>query len=486
MVGVAKGDDPIMKNGGKVMTEILKWLLVVAACGGLFFASFVTIRYLGQKLREEEENSDEAGEADKAKTPKTEEKNEDEISIEEIEQISKKEEELAENEEIAPAPEAETVEEKEEEADKAPVEPDDDEEEKVGFALSDFDKSLIDFIEDSGYKNENYMVSPASFRAVIGLAVAGADSDTKTELLKAAGFKDEAEFNQWYINMVNAPDTNDVNVIFKILNSAWHNTRLKGALSPDYMDYIKAHYGAESKDVAAGEITKAVNDWVNDGTNGLIPSIADDLSAADMVLVNTLYLKASWLKTFETAFTEEGDFKAYDGCSIKKEFMNKTDNYRYYEDEKSKLLVMSMYGDIDVVYVLGDSSNIQDKLLKATEYKVHVKVPKFETETSFDKKELVKFLQSRGAKSAFAPGADFSAMSTETGFYISDIIQKTKIVTDEEGIEATAASGMVMLGMPLNIETDDPKEFIADEPFKYYIITSSGAKEILFYGQIVE
>ncbi|WP_081679441.1 serpin family protein [Butyrivibrio sp. XPD2002] len=465
-----------------MMTEILKWLLVVAACGGLVFATFVTIIYLGHKLKEDEEKetSEEAeNNADEAKAP------ESKMEVVKPEPVKPAEEETSDPDEIDMSAIAELAEEP------APKE----EEETAGIAfstgngelkLSEFDRGLIDFLEDEGYRNENYMVSPASLRAVIGLAVAGADSDTKSELLKAAGFSNEAEMNMWYNAMVNAPDTSADDFAFKMLNSAWHNSKLKGELSPDYKDYIKNHYGAEAQDIAADEITDAVNNWVNEGTDGLIPTIANDLSEKDLVLVNTLYLKSSWIRKFEKEATGEDDFMSYDGCCIKKEFMDKTDHYKFYEDPKSKILVMSLSGDVEMACILGDTEGFQGKLSKASDEKVHVMLPKFETETSFEKKELVHFLQSRGAKSAFAPEADFSAMSSDSGFFVSDIIQKTKIITDENGVEASAATGMAMVGAALDIDENPPKEFFATKPFKYYIMTSGNVKEVLFYGQIVE
>ena len=66
---------------------------------------------------------------------------------------------------------------------------------KVG---GEFENSLVSFIESNGYENENYMISPTSYRAAIVLATAGADAQTKDKLLKAIGFKDMDEANNWY------------------------------------------------------------------------------------------------------------------------------------------------------------------------------------------------------------------------------------------------------------------------------------------------
>ena len=56
---------------------------------------------------------------------------------------------------------------------------------------------------------------------------------------------------------------------------------------------------------------------------------------------------------------------------------------------------------------------------------------------------------------------------------------------NEKGIEAAAATAVIMTeGCAL--EEPEVKEFIADEPFKYMILTDGKTPELLFYGQLVE
>ncbi|SDB58001.1 serpin family protein [Butyrivibrio sp. INlla16] len=351
---------------------------------------------------------------------------------------------------------------------------------------TNFDEELISFLEKSGYSDKNYMVSPASFRAVLALAVAGADSDTKTSLIKAMGFVNEEEMNEWYNNVLFAPDTASGFITFKMLNSAWHNTASKGSINETYRQNIRQLYHADAEDVAPDKITDAVNDWVNEGTEGLVPKMSDDLSQVDMVLANTIYLKSSWVENFEKMNTKEGDFKSIDGDVVQKDFMEQADFFRYYEDADGKLVILPMQGDVDVIFMLGDIEDVCDRIVDCESDNVHIKLPKFETEASFDNSELTEFMKSRGAGIAFSPEADFSAMISDSEVFISDIIQKTKIKVDEEGIEATAASMIAVLGAAPPGEKIETREFIADEPFKYYIVTDDDDPKILFYGQIVK
>ncbi|WP_029320499.1 serpin family protein [Butyrivibrio sp. AE3004] len=477
-----------MKKRGNTMDDIVKILIVVAICAVVFVVSLILIKSVGEKnvttVSKESESKEES--EDKAEVMREEQAPQSD-GMDETE--GEQEEEAGINE-IADEPQAAKINEVTENAE--PEEDDDDEylssdEQGQIKAMSEFDTSLVKFLEASGFEIENYMISPASFRAVIALAVAGADSETKAELLSAAGFGSEEEMNAWYKGLAGAPDTSGGGLTFKLLNSVWHNTRLKGTVSENYKKYIETNYQAKASDVSADKITQEVNKWVNEGTGGLIPQIANDLSAEDMVLVNTLYLKSTWVFKFDEYLTEEGDFKAFDECNIKKVFMEQTSRFNFYEDDDTKLVVLPMVGNVEAVFVIGNTDEIQDKLSQATREKVHVKIPKLDTITSLDSGQLVAFLEKRGVKSAFSHGADFTAMSKDSGFYISDVIQKTKILMDENGIEAAAASAITMLGSaPPSMNPEEPKEFIANEPFKFIIMTGKTNKEILFYGQIVE
>ncbi len=466
-------------------------IIIIAVAGLLLLISFIVIKSRNDNIEYIEEASESSDEQEEI--PEREDEPEeaaldstDSGEVDNEVTSEDKAESVTKAKAAAPVTDDEVAADDEDKESDAEDYDDDDTENSKVKAMSEFDKSLIQFLESSGYDIENYMVSPASLRAVIAMAVAGAGSSTRKELLAAAGFEDEKQMNLWYKGLINAPDTSSGLLTFKLLNSVWHNRKMPGNISEKYKKYVKAFFGAEAKDVVPDKITGEVNSWVKEGTNGLIPKISNDLSEKDIMLINTLYLKATWVKTFDEYLTEEGDFKAFDECNIKKVFMEKTDTFKFYEDDSVKLVVLPMNGRVEAIFAIGDITGIQDKLEQASTEHVHIKLPRFDTETSLNQGELIKFLKKRGVVSAFSKNADFTAMTMDKGFYISDVIQKTKITTDENGLEAAAATAMAVLGAaPLEDEVI-PKEFIANEPFKYLITTSGKNKEILFYGQIVE
>ncbi len=375
-------------------------------------------------------------------------------------------------------------------------------------ATGEFDKSLMEFVENAGYSDKSYMVSPTSFRAALALAVAGADTETKEELIHAMGFNDMEEVNAWYESVVKMVDdfNKDLDSDVKrfkadreyfgedasapegkltMLNSIWNNKDKNGKFGKKYKKYVKDNYSAEANDVSSKDITEKVDEWINKGTNGLIPSLEADLSNANAVLVNTLYLKSSWVNSFEEYMTETGTFTTAKGEKVEKDFMSQTEYFQYYEDKNGKLVVLPLNGGVNAIFILGEVGDVHEAIKKASSENVYVKIPKFDVESSFDENQFIDFLVDRGAELAFTVDADFSVMCPDTSWMISDIIQKTRVKIDEDGLEAAAATAIMMLESAMEV-TEEPKEFIADQPFKFYICGGEDNTEVLFCGQIAE
>ena len=146
-----------------------------------------------------------------------------------------------------------------------------------------------------------------------------------------------------------------------------------------------------------------------------------------------------------------------------------------------------MKGNISAVFVLGDTSDLHKKLNTTEWEEVIVTLPKFEIATSLDSGELVDYIKTVSSGIAFTDDADFSIMCPDIPWLISDIIQKSKIKVDEDGLEAAAVTAMTMATNAAMPEPAKPKEFTADHPFSFYVFSNSGEKrELLFFGQYVE
>ncbi len=296
--------------------------------------------------------------------------------------------------------------------------------------------------------------------------------------------KQDFERNKEYMG----PDAKGPDGAFEIANSVWHNTDKPGKMKASYKTYVAEHYAAEANEADSASITDKVNGWCDEKTHGMIPVIADDLSEEASVLINALYLRTSWLNRFEEGFTQQEDFTCLDGSVVKKDFMKQRSKYAYYEDENTQLVVIPMNGSINAVFVLGSAEGLKDKMDQAEYCEVIVKLPKFDVDTSFEHQEFVEFLAARGADLPFRQdgSADFSALCEGADWFISDIIQKSKIKLDEDGIEAAAVTAIMVRATSAMPKPEEPREFTADRPFSFALVTGGEAPELLFYGQIVK
>jgi len=383
---------------------------------------------------------------------------------------------------------------------------------REGIAVASFDRDFLNFIHVQNEK-ENYIVSPLSFRAALILAVEGADASTRAQLLSAMGFASEDEMAQWYAAVKESVDFFDrwgsrqrqiaeeeaqyyppgeapeVPVhAYRVLNSVWNNTDRFGAFLPDYISSIAEHYDATANSVPADQITDAVNHWCDEATAGLIPNISNDLSGCAAALVNAVYLKSSWVDEFSKYMTEPEDFTDINGNVTRRDMMKAKGRYRFFEGRGTKLVSIPLNGGLSFVAVLGDASDWLADYDAAEYTDVDLWIPKLDTESSFGRKALVQFLMDRGAVDAFDAGtADFSRMA-DYSWYISDILQKAKIKTDEEGLEAAAVT-MVMMAEGALLEPEEPqyREFHATEPFRYFIVTTTTQTPlVVFAGQEVK
>ena len=376
---------------------------------------------------------------------------------------------------------------------------------------SAFDEKFLEFIAKR--TEGNYMASPLSFRYALGLLLSGAEGETKDELLRALGVENEEEwtrqcllFNGFaeefaaafdreleeYREMVKegwGPENSaEPFMALRVANSVWKNELLDAHFTDEYMENVVKNYAAEYRTFLPENVIKKVNEWVDIKTEGMIKRLLSDGYNADalaVILMNALYYKNSWTEAFLREATDPGEFTTESGAKTEKEFMHRTDHFLYYEDEATQLVILPMKGGVNMAFVLGDASNLAEKISKAESQRVQVTIPKFDIETTFDQGELVDFLKENGVAAAFnGSSADFSRM-IDCPVFVSDIIQKTRIKIDEEGVEAAAVTAIMM--QKSVFDPSKPIEFTADRPFSFNVYAAPGEQMLtLFAGEIVE
>ncbi|NXS24543.1 SPB10 protein, partial [Mystacornis crossleyi] len=114
-----------------------------------------------------------------------------------------------------------------------------------------------------------------------------------------------------------------------------------------------------------------------------------------------------------------------------------------------------------------------DNMMKA---EVDLYLPKLKLEENYD---LKASLSRMGIRNAFDPSqADFTGMSVKKDLFISEVIHKAFVEVNEEGTEAAAATGVVMMRSRAPTMT-----FKADHPFIFFI-RHNKSQTILFFGRL--
>lgn len=264
-------------------------------------------------------------------------------------------------------------------------------------------------------------------------------------------------------------------------------------LLSEYKKNVSDSYDAlvETRDFSESGFKEYLNKWVNKRTDGMIPSLFDDISSdAAAYIINALYFKGLWTQRFDKHNTQSMDFTKSDGSSIKTDMMTQTDDFKYYDNDTFQALGMNYgNGSYSMQVLLPQSGKTLDDVVKAMKaidwksfvgsmstHETDVRLPRFTIEYGGEKNEV---LESLGIKQMFTTQADFSnfcKMST----YVSKVVQKAKIEVDEEGTKAAAATYAEMLFTSSGVHTT--KQFYADHPF-IFVITEYSTGTICFMGQ---
>lgn len=344
-----------------------------------------------------------------------------------------------------------------------------------------------------GEKTDNWLVSPFSLQCALGMLSNGAAEETHDEILYALGLSQysQEEVNAYFKKLIEGLHTVNSAITVKTANSVWGNAGVP--LKEDFQKMNIENYSAmvSQLDFSDPSAVDQINAWCNQTTEGLIPSILEEVNpTATVYLLNSLYFKARWESEFAPEKTQEGDFTTSSGKVIKAHFMQTQRMAAYVENEWFTSTSLSYLNDsyvmrlilpqpeISIDQVLQALSESDENLWKNTILaEINLKMPRFTLENKMD---LTPTLQALGMKMAFSGGADFSSMS-DVATYISLVQQATRLKVDEEGSEGAAVTvigGETSPGMP-----EEKVDFFLDRPFLFQILEPATGT-VLFMGQV--
>ncbi|XP_065162722.1 antichymotrypsin-2-like isoform X6 [Atheta coriaria] len=347
--------------------------------------------------------------------------------------------------------------------------------------------------------NENLIFSPLSVHTVLSLVYQGAAGSTEAAFKNVLGVPDKLKTAEGYQSVM-AQLNNVANVTLEIANQVYVKNGYR--MKPQFKEVATKQFaaGAENIEFTAPTAAKTMNTWVEQRTKDKIKDLIkqEDLDAdTRMVLINAVYFKGNWADQFNKDLTRPDKFFISETETVPCQMMFRNGKYRYKDDSALDAQVIELpYKNpaLSMIVILPKSKTgikeLEKKLAKldlATVTKdmysveVDLSLPKFKIESTI---QLNEPLQKLGLGEAFSGAANFSdLLESSEPLKISKVVQKAFIEVNEEGAEAAAATGVVMMMrcMPVKL----PKiAFRAEHPFVFYLMHLDNEHQALFHGKL--
>lgn len=376
-------------------------------------------------------------------------------------------------------------------------------------------RSFADDITETLYALPNEVSSSLGISMALGLIYPGCTGESVTQLEETLGFPpSDSSHLPWKdtSDQLSGADGSCQGEIYdgrcyreaptlKIANSVWFHTA--NALDPEYRDTVGPDIVREI--FASAASPALVNDWVKNQTNGLINSIVSQdrplYPPHELIAVNTIYFKAAWVKPFMDHSTNLDKF--YSSVTRSKEasrayFMHTVSEFPYshtimpgYQvvrlpfanSQISFVVVLPMNDDSSETPV--KSSSLLPLLSNMDSTRVALGLPKFKFGSEYSDR-LKDAIKQTGIVAPFSGGSLcrlFRDDDTCQALFITEIIQKTVIDVNEKGVEAAAATAVMVGRTALPTHETEPVLMLCDHPFQFFIYHES-EELVLFEGRV--
>ena len=356
----------------------------------------------------------------------------------------------------------------------------------LGFSQNDFTFEFFNSLDDQ----ENILFSPTSIKTAFAMAYEGTGGTTQTEFEKVFNF---TESNADFLAEIKR-----LKKVAQISNSVWIQDDFK--ILASYIKSLKTKFNSEpyhtdfEKDPEGS--AKKINGWIEKSTNGMIKKMLtrDMVEEYKLAIVNAIYFKQNWKKKFNKGATKKIDFTNVDRTITEVDMMHALDHYNategrnekvielQYEDNKTSMVIILPHKMKNYKMNLKVYNNLSAKLVQQ---KVMLDLPSFTHETPTFK--LKGYLEKTGLISSFTDSANFERIRKERDLTIGAALHKAKIIVNEEGTEAAAATVIGVIQVSTSVSAPPPPilEIKVNKPF-YYFIKDKESNTILFMGRMNE
>ncbi|KAF3441486.1 hypothetical protein FNV43_RR15400 [Rhamnella rubrinervis] len=372
------------------------------------------------------------------------------------------------------------------------------------FCMRIANKAILNTIREE--KNNNILISPASFNIVLNMAASGSGGKTLEQFLRFLGSKSVAQLNsntKSLMALTDQPPLSLVNAVF--IDKSF-------TLKSSFTKLVRNVYKTEARSVNFNEVEALIeklNSWAKYNTKGMISEFLPPtvkILQPPLLLANAIHFKAAWEKPFKASETRNEDFHLLDRkTSVSVPFMVETSRREYYGSfEDFKVIRLFCRGNtlrkqfcMDIILPhkrdglqdVIEKFNSNPKLLQE-DFELDTKrvdelwIPKWKFSNDLVATELMKEL---GLTLPFSfPDADITEMiesPLSDLLYIKEIFQRSVIEVNEEGAAAAAVT-CAMLYYGCARSPPERITFIADHPFMFMIKEIvSGA--VIFTGAVL-
>src|SRR3984893_6205222 len=403
----------------------------------------------------------------------------------------------------------------------------------ISLRAADFDLAAtatnqlgVDLHHQLATDDDNLCVSPYSIQSALTMTFAGADGETRSEMMRVLHFpKNGDAIHQSFSALQKSLDEMAAQsaavverarkfggpsepitlaVANRLFAQTGYNFREK------FRTLVQIYYGAPFEPLDfrkdAGGATQHINKWVAEQTRDRIRDLIPAGALNEMtrlVLANAIYLKAPWAHEFNERVTKPAPFHVRGGAAVDVPMMRREDRQFGYAKREGFTAVSQPYVgyELQLLVLLPEdvnglqalearlSADMLSQCAKLEAHDVHLSMPKFKFEPPTVL--LGEKLQGLGMKSAFdvpKGSANFEKIAPRKPndyLYISQVFHKTFIAVDEKGTEAAAATAVAMATTSAMVKKDPPVEVKVDRPF-LYAIQHVPSGTCLFLGRVTD
>ena len=338
----------------------------------------------------------------------------------------------------------------------------------------------------------NAVSSPMSIGMAFSLSRAGASADSGAALDAIFGFPEAGSHSAANAVDLRLAKASAGTTTLEVANRLFPDDGF--SMLPDFLATAARQYGADLQpvDTSNGAAAAAtINRWASERTRGLIPTIVDAgaVQGQQLVLVNTVYLKADWIAPFLPDFTSDGPFTTGADHSVTVPFMRDREpvHRRFVPLEDADAVELPYVGGELAMWLVVprdpaglatveeslDADTLTGLPGAARTGLVHVTMPKWEQ--TLPPADLFGWLCPLG----FCAGAGFEGIAP--GIFLSAALHGAKVIVDEKGTEAAAATAGMF---PTSLPPEPDLTIVADRPFLWAIV-HQGTGALLFVGRLV-